>query len=1025
MDEFVHKQILYDGDTNDKDLLQGKTMRVDTLARAPERHKKLAAAIAALCAATTATSVLGQDAVQETVRVTGSYIERAADRPTPVAVLDQAEIQAQQRVTLAEIVRDMPQITSANVSANWSAPTNSINLRGLGTRSTLILLNGQRMTVDANAGSAVDINNLAPQIMVERMELLLDGASALYGSDAVAGVANFLTRDRFEGFEFNVSSQWADTQSDVPEIVTGAIFGTGDDDSHIVLAIELQRRDDKLQEEDRFGPERLFYGLQTGFGNPGTFLGAGGFHRDPLCGLEEIGGTPSLGKSNPAGYIDGPFCRLNLSLQRTNTPEKSNLLGMAVFTQDYDFGGLETFRVEAGFARADSQSSFGTGVPLLALPAVQGTIPTLPSTNPGVYDAWLRGGGTGTPRVPGAVEGVDYTNGTFPYQDFSRIFSRQLGPIDGDSQSLDSSSVQNTYRISTTLEGTFADNWDWRVNGTFSQNDQKDNVNDTITDRYLRAVLGYGGPACKWNFVEGVATDPSVNAGVGDCQYWNPFASRHLADPTDNTPINPADPDSPIGAQLHNSRDLLDWMMFGGQDLNESRFTAFEAIVTGELWDMDGGATGLAVGAQVRKQELDINVDPISKDGGFGFSPEILRDWESNRETDAVFAELVMFPTQSFEVDLAVRWEETLGQSSTDPKISMLWTPTDRLFLRATAGSSFRLASENQLFGIGPGSVGRDTLGGQITQAVGLAVGNSSLIPEESDNWTIGFTYDVTDNFTVDLTYWDYEFKNIATTTDAEDTLRADLLDGFVNWPTTGDWNDPAFVAANAASPHPLFFGRPNEYCDPTGPDFVPGGTGRWDGVDPDALPAGCFSGFDVEIFRSSFINQNLVLTNGFDLTLDWSKDFANGAMFGVRFIGAFTEEYAGINNATGLIEDVVGTTGDGVAGIGTNPDFRANTILTYAQGDHRVRATQRYTAGSLNRDPNVLEAAFDEGPYSQWDVSYSWEAPMNNPATLSFTILNLADEEPPLDPNGLLTYNAGLYDGRGRMFRVQWSQGF
>ncbi|MDX1562853.1 MAG: TonB-dependent receptor, partial [Gammaproteobacteria bacterium] len=651
-------------------------------------------------------------------------------------------------------------------------------------------------------------------------------------------------------------------------------------------------------------------------------------------------------------------------------------------------------------------------------------------SNPGVYDAWLRAGGTGQPI--GGTLGTDYTNGTFPYRDFTRIFSRQLSPLDGDAASLDSSSVQNTYRIAASLEGVFGEStWDWRLNGTFSQNDQKNNPLDTITDRYMRAVQGYGGPSCKWNFVDGVENDPSVEAGVGPCQYWNPFASRLLADPTDNTPINPADPNSPVGADLYNSPELLDWMMFGGQNLNESRFTSFEGIVTGELWEMAGGYTGIAIGTQYRKQELEIGVDPIQKDGGFGFSPQILRDWSSNRDTKAVFAELVIFPTQNLEVDLAARWEETLDTSSTEPKISMLWTPTDNLFVRATAGSSFRLASENQLFGIGGGSVGRDTIGGEVTQAVGIAVGNPNLIPEESDNWTLGFTWDVTDNFTIDMTYWDYEFKNLATTTDAEDTLRADLLDGFVNGSGPADWNNPAFVAANAASPHPLFFGRPNEFCDPPNDvpgdgindDFVPGGTGRWDGVS--ALPAGCITGFDIQIFRSSFINQNVVLTNGYDLALDWNRDFSDGSVFGARFMGSWTTEYAGIDNVTGQIRDVVGTTGDGVAGIGTNPDFRANVILTYGRDNHNFRLTKRYIAGSENLDPNVLEAPFDEGPYSQWDFVYNLDFEFTNPATLSFAMLNVTDEDPPLDPNGLVTYNQGLYDGRGRMYRVMWNQAF
>ncbi|HMB74489.1 MAG TPA: TonB-dependent receptor plug domain-containing protein, partial [Gammaproteobacteria bacterium] len=209
-------------------------------------YRRLAAAVAAVCAAPGLT-LAQETAVDEEILVTGTFIARPADRPTPVSVMDAEEIRANQRISLAEVVRDMPQITSANTTGNWDTPTNSINLRGLGSRSTLILLNGQRMTIDANGQSQVDINNLAPTIMVERMELLLDGASALYGSDAVAGVANFITRDTFEGLEFNVSSQWAETQSDVPEVVLGGIFGTGNADSHLVMSFEMQRRDDKLQ----------------------------------------------------------------------------------------------------------------------------------------------------------------------------------------------------------------------------------------------------------------------------------------------------------------------------------------------------------------------------------------------------------------------------------------------------------------------------------------------------------------------------------------------------------------------------------------------------------------------------------------------------------------------------------------------------------------------------------------------------------------------------------------------------------
>jgi iron complex outermembrane receptor protein len=947
-------------------------------------RRRLAKAVSFACAVIAPTALLAQQQDQqnlEEVTVTGSFISRPADRPQPVSVLDASEIRANQRTTLAEVVRDMPQITSANTTANWQAATNSINLRGLGSRSTLILLNGQRMTIDANAGSQVDVNNLAPSIMVERMELLLDGASALYGSDAVAGVANFITRDTFEGLEFNLASQWAETQTDVPETVASGIFGTGSDDSHLVLSFEIQRRPEKLQEEDRFSAERLSHGLITALWNPGTFFGADqpGWYRDPLCNSAELGGTPGVNDiTDPTGFFDGPFCRGDLALQRTTVPKYTNMLGMAVFTKDFDAGGLQTFRFEANYARAESQSSYGTGVPLLALPSVSGQTPILPATNPGVIDA--------NQRDP-----------NFPLQNYSTIFSRILSPLDGDGASLDSSSQQNTYRIAATVEGVFGNSpWDWRVTGTLSQNDQLDNALDTITDRYMRALQGYGGPSCKWNFVQGAVSDPTIQPGVGSCQYWNPFGSRLIASPGDPT---------------YNSPELLDWMMFGGQNINHSYFRSLEALTTGQLWDMAGGTTGIAIGTQYRVQDLRVNVDPIQKDGGLGFSPQILRDWTSNRDTTAFFAELAMYPAQSFEIDLAARREETLGQSSTEPKISMLWTPTDSFYLRATAGSSFRIASENQLFGIGSGSVGRDTIGGEVTQAVGIAIGNPDLKPEESDNWTLGFTWDATDDFTIDLTYWNYDFRNLVTSSDAGATLRADLADGYV---CAGPNNSNPVPRSEC--PNPLFPGRPNEYCEVTR---------GWDPTSGVPLPAGCVTGFDFEIFRSSWINQDVIQTEGYDLTLDWQKALNAGGRFGMRWIGAFTTRYAGISDTTGQIVDVVGTDGFNVAGVGTNPDLRANLIVTYGKGNHNLRGTFRYTSGTELTDPNPLRALFDEGSYTQLDLVYDWDLPLSNPATLSFTVLNATNEDPPLTPNGLITYNAGLYDGRGRMYRLMWRQGF
>ena len=180
--------------------------------------KRLAGAIAAVFAGSVAGSGLAQQPATQPVEeviVTGSFLARPADRPQPLTMLDADELHLAQKQTLAETFKDLPQVvgTSAivNGNENFVSPTTNVNLRGLGARATLVLMNGRRQTIDGSAGldgvTSVDINNLAPAIMIERVEVLTDGASALYGSDAVAGVVNVITRNSFEGIELKTEMQ--------------------------------------------------------------------------------------------------------------------------------------------------------------------------------------------------------------------------------------------------------------------------------------------------------------------------------------------------------------------------------------------------------------------------------------------------------------------------------------------------------------------------------------------------------------------------------------------------------------------------------------------------------------------------------------------------------------------------------------------------------------------------------------------------------------------------------------------------
>jgi len=309
-----------------------------------------------------------------------------------------------------------------------------------------------------------------------------------------------------------------------------------------------------MQSQDRFSVQRLGQGLITGLFNPGTFGGGSvrpGFFPDPLCGSELIGGFGGNEIWNPAGATGfnatglpqpgSPFCRGTLSWQRTIIPENEQLTGMAVGTKQFDGDFLQSAKLEMNFARVETLSSFGTGVPLLALSAYNAR---MPATNPGVIDANQR-------------------NPNFPLQDYTTLFTRQASPVEG---SLPSHALQHTFRTAMTLDGMLTDGWDWRVTGTASWNQQESGTSDTIADRYVQAIAGYGGGNCNFNPNTGAANDPKLTAGQGGCEWWNPFASRLIAKPGDAT---------------YNSPELAAWMTDEGVTLGRSRFLSLEGVITG------------------------------------------------------------------------------------------------------------------------------------------------------------------------------------------------------------------------------------------------------------------------------------------------------------------------------------------------------------------------------------------------------------------------------------------------------------
>ena len=215
----------------------------------PYARKLVSIAIATATATLSHAAMAQGDPVLEEVIITGSFIKGAAtDAPSPVSVIDRDNLLQQGSPSTVDIVANLPFSSGTENQSNQfasgnTAGTANINLRGLGLSRTLVLMNGRRLVTaaaQANDGSAfVDINTI-PSLAVNRIEVLKDGAAATYGSDAVAGVANFSTRHDFVGVE--VSGSYSDIDGSDGDYDLGGIWGIEGDRFNVVTSVGYRKR---------------------------------------------------------------------------------------------------------------------------------------------------------------------------------------------------------------------------------------------------------------------------------------------------------------------------------------------------------------------------------------------------------------------------------------------------------------------------------------------------------------------------------------------------------------------------------------------------------------------------------------------------------------------------------------------------------------------------------------------------------------------------------------------------------------
>lgn len=244
-----------------------------------KRSKICSAALAAIGGAVLATAVPVM--AQQTVEITGSRIKRAdVEGSLPVTVIKREELEASGAVTVADFVRNTTFTSFGNFrpqSGSSAQGFAEVNLRGLGSRRTLVLVDGRRVAKDPQVGDAVDMNSI-PMAAVERIEILSDGASAVYGSDAIGGVVNIILRKDFTGGAISYGQTHTDIKGgDRKEL--SAIFGITGERGRMIIGASSNERDIIFQRDYPWGVARGASSYSNNyFSSPGLggFLGAAG-----------------------------------------------------------------------------------------------------------------------------------------------------------------------------------------------------------------------------------------------------------------------------------------------------------------------------------------------------------------------------------------------------------------------------------------------------------------------------------------------------------------------------------------------------------------------------------------------------------------------------------------------------------------------------------------------------------------------------------------------------------------------------
>lgn len=702
--------------------------------------KKLAHLIALIGVVSPAVAQQQPQGQIQRVEITGSSIKRVAkEGALPVQVITFDEIQ-KQGVTSPEQL--MALISSNGTGADNPTSGNNVfgadadrvsggasfaTLRGLGPNSTLVLLNGRRVSTHGKSGKAVDLNTI-PLAAISRIEILKDGASAIYGTDAIGGVINFILKTDYQGLEASASTNI--TEAGGGNIHTASfVTGKGDleTDGFNVMATASFTKNERLDSKQR----DFANGYQPARGlSPDT---TGTPYANQLTGAGSALGTSFTMPGDTNKYLQANL----LSFQN----KCDTVPGMSQYATDlwkdvtsplrtkyscaYDYGGDYVMMSPAEQVNGLLRGSYKINADhKVFVEGMASRSEVMSILTPAQISTTLANGNA-------------YPVGGKYYQDLSQyvstydktkpiLYKWRATPAGNRTQE----NTTESARVLVGFEGTLNGKWDYRLGLSRAQSTTKMQLLDGyVYTKPFYAVMG-SGIINPWA-LPGTEQTPEAMAAIEKTKYRGQFQT------------------------------------------GKTTMTQIDGNLSGEVFQLPAGAVSMATGFDLRRESYMYNQDVPAED--ILLAPGNANLPKASRDVKAVYVEAIVPVMKDLELQLALRRDDySVIGATTNPKVAFRYQPTNWLLFRGSANKGFLAPSFTQLY---TGSLDQELASGVI-DSVGCAAhpndprfcaperfdyksgGNKNLRPETSKQGTLGMVIEPFKGFSASFDYWAINMKD-------------------------------------------------------------------------------------------------------------------------------------------------------------------------------------------------------------------------------------------------------------------------